>query len=83
VTKLGPNDASRVVWAIGKFFLFSSCFFTNILYIGSIFLFKEIREIKEASDGKNWPRRRQTTLSKCFSFFFVFFFTTNYVIYYI
>ena len=38
VTKTGPNDAGRVVWAKSEFFIFYFNFFcTNLLCIGSIY----------------------------------------------
>ena len=41
----GPNDARRVVWALGEFFiLFSSCFFLYLMiYIGTTIYRRVIR----------------------------------------
>ena len=53
--KTGPNDARRVVWAIGEFFLiYSSCFFsTNWCFIEAN---NEICD-RKASHDENGPKR--------------------------
>jgi len=76
MTRMGPNDARRVVWAIGVFFYISFVFFftlTNIL--------QYIHDVCDREDGddENGPKRCQTRRlgHRCvfFNFFCVFFYT--------
>ena len=75
--KTGPNDAKRVVWAIGKSFFFSlRFFFIFFIYLGLIHVINRQR-------GLGWPAIRKTgpnnascvvwAISMCFFFSITFF----------
>ena len=49
----GPNDATRVVWALGKFFLLFLYYW--LLYIGYIYYIKDTERPEEVDDHKKGP----------------------------
>ena len=57
----GPNDASRVVWAIRWVFVFSSCFFSLLNNIYSNYDYIKATEgLREGGDEENGPKRRES-----------------------
>ena len=57
----GPNDASRVVWAIRWVFFFSSCFFLLLNNIYSNYDYVKATEgLREGGDEENGPKRRES-----------------------
>src|SRR5271155_142483 len=69
----GPNDASGVVWAIGKFFLkciFSKC--TTYPPKPTKAHSSQRRPMQAHEDGK-WPKRRRGTCFFYCTFYFLFF----------
>ena len=59
ITITGPNDAGRVVWAIGKLFYFFIRVFLILTNLYSLYLCLEEWEwVVEGADDNNGPRRR-------------------------
>ena len=57
----GPNDASRVVWALGELFLFSSCFFLVLNDLHRNFEYsKGTVWFNTGNNDDNGPKRRET-----------------------
>ena len=60
-TKSGPNDAGRVVWAIGMFFF---SFFRIFLLLTSLFMFYScytgMGRLREGCSDENGPNRRRS-----------------------
>ena len=89
--KMGPNNASGIVWALSEFFSHFFIFFfsilTNILWHIQDFIYK-IRD-RESDGGWQQPKQAQTMLDASFGhqmsnlfFFFVFFATNeNFIVY--
>ena len=60
-TTTGPNDASRVVWALGEFFSFSSCFFLVFNDLHRYYRFsKGTVWFNTSNDDDNGPKRCET-----------------------
>jgi hypothetical protein len=76
-TITGPNDASRVVWALGEFFSISFVFFYYLMtYIGTTDALKVWRGSVGATTkitGPNDASRVVWAISECFFYFIVFF----------
>ena len=57
----GPNDASRVVWAIRWVFFYSSCFLLLLNNIYSYYDYIKATEgLREGGDEENGPKRRES-----------------------
>jgi hypothetical protein len=61
MTRTGPNDAKRVVWAISEFFLLKFRVFSILNYnYGYTRCFTGTERINEDGDDENGPKRRET-----------------------
>ena len=70
VKKMGPNDASGVIWALGEFLLYiSHSNWYLIVYIGS-----NLRKTRRIGGLEVWQRKRAWALGDFLFFIFVFFF---------
>ena len=57
MTRTGPNDVSRIVWAIGEYFFYFSSFFlnTNLCFMVYTVVIHEVRD-REAGNDENGPK---------------------------
>ena len=70
--RTGPNDATRVVWAIGMCFFLLFVFFLLLNNIYSYYGYNKATEgLREGSDEENGPKRRE---SRRLGHWYVFFF---------
>ena len=76
MTKMGPNNVRRVVWALGEFFFFCVLFYINgyfIVFIGCIYNLSKretVRTTGRIKMGPNNVRRVIWALGEFFCFLF-------------
>ena len=78
--RTGPNDAFRVVWAIGEFFLMLFAFFITTNHVtGILKLRMYLREATMKRTGPNDAKHVVWAISEFFLYYSCFFITTNHV----